>query len=464
MLKVISDRLPEFVEDYAARQLILTSLMDFGFSPYTGEPGGQDYYGRRYEEPYFLSSLGGAYRVALEHWVRIGELWHRAGLGSVDALGRFLKAGIEATRMDCKVGMYFGHILAMNPGLFKCNWKDSARPDLEQAPLTTAKDVEEFRTMVCNDYEELSNELVGDLFGGVAEEPKGVLGALGDVLRALEGPHRAEAYNLFKDYLDDSLCQLTACSPANVKRAAAEFEPDLPGGPSNVQALVRLRASWKILNFKLEFLELEHDGDRFNKLFQPNLAFEEALDKRPPLLARDMILSEFGRAWESQKDHASKETQDIFDRLERWAYSLYLEVQSGGERSGHNLEVAEWMSKVEGNLRLILETIGTHGEQQRRRMLAAIFCHLDPIVLNVERIQSELLFNREERPELREPWHFLIELRQMVEGACPFSKCHGVKSSRKTKEQDDRQSLERDFTWPGNSDFEQESACSADNI
>ena len=141
MLKVISDRLPEFVEDYAARQLILTSLMDFGFSPYTGEPGGQDYYGRRYEEPYFLSSLGGAYRVALEHWVRIGELWHRAGLGSVDALGRFLKAGIEATRMDCKVGMYFGHILAMNPGLFKCNWKDSARPDLEQAPLTTAKDV-----------------------------------------------------------------------------------------------------------------------------------------------------------------------------------------------------------------------------------------------------------------------------------------------------------------------------------
>ena len=100
--------------------------------------------------------------------------------------------------------------------------------------------------------------------------------------------------------------------------------------------------------------------------------------------------------------------------LRKWVYLLYMKLKPGsGDGSVGVGQAKEWLSAVESNLCLVLESIGKGDRKQGLYALARTFWHWDSIAVNIERVLVMLYKGVDLRRREGEPGH-LIKLRQVI--------------------------------------------------
>lgn len=221
----------------------------------------------------FLRRLGSSYQSVPEAIGKILRLWRQGSFDSVGALARFLRAGVRASRADCKVGVYSDGILHLSDHeFFQCSQKDAAETDQEAAALVVGR-IEEARRTFCANYEVMAN--------GVTSEFRQVIKELEGILHDLGGAQRAKAYKLFKKYLRRCFYRSTRLNPSDMRRDGWLFEHSDWKMPSVVLASMRIQIFGELLEFKPKFADQDHESYNFCILFAKSAEFEGVLVLSP---------------------------------------------------------------------------------------------------------------------------------------------------------------------------------------
>ena len=146
------------------------------------------------------------------------------------------------------------------------------------------------------------------------------------------------------------------------------------------------------------------------RFFSRDGEFCGAFDDGPPLVGNVMVsaLEDPGRQLEFPEQFG-----DALRKLRKWASSLYMKFQWSNDGSVGVGQAKEWLSAVESNLCLVLESIGKGDRKQGLYALARTFWHWDSIAVNIERVLVMLYKGVDLRRREGEPGH-LIKLRQVI--------------------------------------------------
>ena len=146
------------------------------------------------------------------------------------------------------------------------------------------------------------------------------------------------------------------------------------------------------------------------RFFSRDGEFCGAFDDGPPLVGNVMVsaLEDPGKQSEFPERFVG-----ALRELRRWASSLYMKFQWSNDGSVGVGQAKEWLSAVESNLCLVLESIGKGDRKQGLYALARTFWHWDSIAVNIERVLVMLYKGVDLRRREGEPGH-LIKLRQVI--------------------------------------------------
>ena len=399
MMNLVVSNLSKFSDEYEACEPVLGSLLDEFILSFPGRYATTDYT-CRYQDLSFLDNLCRAYQQALLHMNHIVEWWRETGSDSFDALAIFINDDIEAIRMRCEVEVYHHHILSSSPEVF-LGGRTGAIGSVWRAIGGTAKSVENFRRVVCADYETLVGGMV-DLFSRMIEE-------LVDILRGFEGAHRVGAYKRLRWWLSSNFEGLFFAYPDDLEQKVASFKTGAGKEPSEVLALAQVRIFGELLKLKLEFPEMDHNDSPVSRFFSLNGAYSVA-GSGPPLIGRE-IMRDFGHLKGSE--FLSK-FRDGIEFLRMWVHSHYNELQLGDDCWVTDEQAKTWLSEVEEDLGFILEIIGKSEGKEGLYALAESFEHWDSIAVTVERILVILYGRGNLNRGKGQPGYFLTKLREVI--------------------------------------------------
>lgn len=400
-LNLITDRFFEFVEDYDVLQPMLESTLRRWPVSSSNEPMTK-IYARRYQDPNFLQTLALSYSHALENLMLIAAdlPWHEDGFESLGALPKFLRSYTEALRVNCEAHVYSESIFATNPS------------EMGQG------EVEETKRIVCADYEALTHKMV-NVFEEMAETLKEIL--------LLPGFESGMGYQKLAELLNYSLISLFFDSPIQMNDRTASFKSHNNNwvGPSEALASVQIQVIWKILELRLKFPGLNHVKRGLSGFFPKDDFFQTSLDEGVLLISREAI-SLGGTVKDPEKCLAdvAKRVEYFAIQAGRWAYTLFQSLLAGDAHLESHKKAKKWLSQIEANLCLLLGAIEASEEQKGRLIVAVSLGGLGMIAVNIERMLSMPWLYEPGQLERREgePGHFLIKLRQVVGGVCPFAK------------------------------------------
>lgn len=429
MMGLIIDRLFKDVNDHADVQAILGALVPSSIimdsEPYTTSD-----YARRHQDQAVLFELCEAYVWTLRPLETIVRIWGEAAFGLSDALAEFLKSGIEARRVCIDCRLYFENLLHHIPALFEFEREKGTIPP-------TIKDEKEFKEMVDADCLELTTGLAG-LFDRMAER-------LGDLVEALGGPHRADAWKCLVSYLYGSFTALTYPLSVAMRPPVEIISEDRPWEePWEVLASARIRIVCEILEFKLEFPEL---GDHIITTAYLSRNECSIIHENGPALIEERFIRDKleSNAPCLYRGADFAELRDNFkhrlESLKGYVFGLYLTLASSEDRPHPVLDgrIRGWLESVERNISFLLETIRLNGDERRRRcILGMLIIDLEPIAFNVESVLSRLYTREQLGRREGEPGHLLAKLRQVSREVGPLHKPSGLKSARTTREPETR--------------------------
>lgn len=408
MLDLIVTKVPEFIKNYAAHTLTL-GLGSLPRFPYPMEFVGGDYaHFCRQDYLGLLGHLGHSYHGALNSMSKILRLWREHDLGSLDALANFLKVGIEAMQMSCKMIIYSEVLVCPNPGPLQ-----NCQDDDQEAAMLIAEGIEKIKQTVHANYETMSNSV-----GGLLER---MIEGLMSILNGLEGRQRYQPYVLFKDYLEHCFEKSIRFSPGVMKMKERDgvFKTDDRKMPSEVLALFQVRIFASLLEFKLHFPDLVHHATLASKLFPIPVGPEQrAFFEGPPLINISMGLRWFGIVDASsnslEEGSAELSAGGTVLELENWIFSLYYWIPSD-EHPVFPEGTKKWLSDVEENLCMMLKIIESADKRLGLYALGCLIGHLESMAVMIEQRLGKLYGTMQLGRREGEPGHFSAKLKKVIQ-------------------------------------------------
>lgn len=432
LLWLITDNLQDVVNDYSlVYQQVLDPVINLSVAEVALPPKFHAY-ADRYRVPNLLVELVDSYMFALKSLGRIAPLFRRAQPSSLQALAALARSSIAAMQVGGRVKLYLDHILYSGSQVF-----DGEQANLAEQPLevlgraTRAK--RELDRLICNDYEELAGDMT-ELIDQIVDN-------LEQVLKSLKASDRAEIYSLFKRWLEDRLKFVLVRSPETM-RFKDNFESENRRRLAETQAFVYGRIFWRLLKFRLECPELDHNGSAKGILFPKDSEIQRIIGPMAPVSGEDWKLGQFeGDAACLDPDGSLRGPSVEFKiharELRRWAHStIYLGALPNKADLFHvpRENTEELVDALEDDLCLILDTIGRHHDGQRRRyMLGSVLRFLWRTVFVVERTLG--ILGKTERSG-GSPGRLLRKLERMVNDDFVGARGPGVKSARKARARD----------------------------
>lgn len=443
-LDMVVDNLLEFTADKTCQSILKELEPGLGV-PLVGSDKATTDYTQCREFRWSLSKLGNSYLKVLCDMNEIVELRLEAGSESFDALNKFLKNSIRALENGHKMHIYDFGIFPCDPKQVLSERIDFIKSAQEKVAQLTEEDVETFIGTVYADYGALVSETTILLEQMIKD--------LEIILKGVEEAHRVGAYEFLKERLAISFDESFFDGCVDLEELAINFRTRLWKDPTEVLALAQLQIVSKLLKFKLDFPQMNHEINLGSgMLFSYDHEFWDAFDEGPPLIGEAMV-RELG---DPEKGFGPLSPfEEGIESLRAWVYSLYEKLQPSSDRPVAAGQAREWLNEVEANLYLVLEGIEKSDGRQGLYNLASTFEHWASIALNIERMLV-MLYGTEniERGE-GEPGHFWVKLTFVIDKICVTSMAISyVEASTAQRDQRGEYGGQQ-----GSVDFQSESDC-----